>query len=64
MNKNQWFKDIYGTIYTIGDYSGFYSSLKDKMWANGGHFEFLSKDKETDNIHHVRIKCIFKSNDL
>ena len=29
-------------IYTIGYYSGFYSSLKDKNWANGAHFGFWS----------------------
>ena len=33
-------------IYTIYYYSGFYSSLKDKNCANGGHFEFSSKDEE------------------
>jgi ABC-type lipoprotein release transport system permease subunit len=33
-------------IYTVGYYSGFYSSLRDKILANGGHFEFSSKDEE------------------
>ena len=40
------FKDYFVKIYTIGFYSGFYSSLKDKKWENGGHFEFSSKDEE------------------
>jgi hypothetical protein len=31
-------------IYTIGYYSGFYSSLRDEIWGNGGHFKFSSKD--------------------
>jgi hypothetical protein len=34
------FKDLYVEIHTIGYYSGFYSSLKEKNWAYGGHFEF------------------------
>ena len=42
---NQHFKDLYDKIYTIGYYSGFYSSLRDEIWANGGYFEFLSKDE-------------------
>ena len=46
MMKNHPFKDIYDTNYTLGYYSGFYRSLKDRIWANGGNFEFLSKDEE------------------
>ena len=44
--KNHPFKDLYVKIYTIGYYSGFYSSLKAKNWANGGHFECSTKDEE------------------
>ena len=44
--KNHPLKDLYVKIYTIGYYSSFYSSLKDKNSANGGHFEFPSKDEE------------------
>ena len=40
------FKDLYDTIYTISYYSGFYSSLKYKIWLNGGHFEFSSRGEE------------------
>ena len=46
IKKNHPFKDLYVKIYIIGYYSGFYSSLKDKDGANGGHFGFLSKDEE------------------
>jgi hypothetical protein len=41
---NHPFKDLYVKIHTIGYYSGFYSSLKDKNLVNGGHFESSSKD--------------------
>jgi hypothetical protein len=41
--KNHPSKDISDKNYTLGYYSGFYSSLKDKIWANGGHFEFFVK---------------------
>ena len=44
--KNHWFKHIYDKIYTIGYYLGFYISLRDKIWENGGHLEFYSKDEE------------------
>ena len=44
--KNHHFKDLYDKFYTIGYYSGFYSSLRDEIWANGDYFEFLSKDKD------------------
>ena len=40
------FKDDFVKLYTIEGYSGLYSSLKDEKWANGGHFEFSSKDEE------------------
>ena len=40
IHKDQ-FKYLYDTIYTIGYYSCFYSSLRDQICANGGHFEFL-----------------------
>ena len=43
---NHPFKDLYVKIYTIGYYSGFYSSLEDKNLANGGNFECSSKDEE------------------
>ena len=36
----------YVKIYTNCYYSGFYSFLKDKNWANGSNFRFLSKDEE------------------
>ena len=39
-------KDLYVKMYTIGYYSGFYRSLKDKSLAHGGHFDFLTKDEE------------------
>ena len=68
MLKNLPFKDLFIKICTIGYYSGFYSSVKDKIWINGGHFEFSSKDdEENNNIYHVCIKCIYKcweANDL
>jgi hypothetical protein len=38
-NKSLYMKNI--TIY-----SGFYSSLRDKIGANGGNFRFSSKDGE------------------
>jgi hypothetical protein len=44
--KNHTLQDVYVEIYTIGYYSSFYSSLKDKNSANGGHLEFPSKDEE------------------
>jgi hypothetical protein len=46
MIENHHSKYLYDKIYTIGYYSGFYSSLRDKIWAYGGHFEFSSKDEE------------------
>ena len=36
---------------------GFYSSLKDTIFANGGHLECSSKDEENYNIDHV---CIYE----
>jgi hypothetical protein len=42
--KNHRFKYLYDKIYTICYYSGFYSSLRDKIRGNGGHIEFASKD--------------------
>ena len=48
------FKDRYDQIYTIGYYSGFYSSLKDENWANGGHFEFWS------GFHYIFFTFILK----
>ena len=43
IHKDQ-FKYLYDTIYTIGYYSCFYSSLRDQICANGGHFEFCQKN--------------------
>ena len=43
---NQHFKDFYDEIYTIGYYSGFYSSQRDEIWTYGGHFEFLTPDED------------------
>ena len=37
--KNQQFKDLYVKLNTIGYYSSFYSSLKDKNQANCGNFK-------------------------
>ena len=45
-NKIHRLKYLYDKIYTIGYYSGFYSSLRDKLWGNGCHFEVSSKDGE------------------
>ena len=42
--KNHLFKYLYDEIYTIGYYSGFYSSLRDKTWANCGNFGLSSND--------------------
>ena len=60
---NHHFKYLYDKIYTIGYYSGFYSSLKDNIWANCGHFEFSSKDGEECMYvcMYVCIKSICKS---
>ena len=46
-------KDLYDKILTIGYYSGFYSSLNDKNFANGGHFGFLWKDEGQIFIMYV-----------
>ena len=62
MSKQKWLTEIlflpylenithsltyYDTIYTIANYSGFYSNLKDTIWATGGHFECSFTDEET-----------------
>ena len=39
-------KFLYNNNYTICYYSGFYSSLRDKIWANGGNFRFSSNGGE------------------
>ena len=44
-NQKYCFKYLYDKIYTISYYSGFYSSMRDKFWENGGHFEYSSKDE-------------------
>jgi hypothetical protein len=59
--KYHCFKYLYDKIYTIGYYSGFYSSMRDQICGNGGHIESSSKDEDTDNIYHVFIKSIIKS---
>jgi hypothetical protein len=46
MTKNHQFKDPCYEIYAIGYYSGFYSYLKYKIEANGGHFECYAKNEE------------------
>ena len=46
MVKNNPFKDLYDKIHKIAYYPDFYSSLTDKTWANGDHFEFVLKDEE------------------
>ena len=51
MIKNHPFKDLYDKIFPIGDYSGFYSSLKDKNGANGGHFVISQMMMENDKIY-------------
>jgi hypothetical protein len=43
MMKNHPFKDICDKNHTLGYYSGYYSSLKDKILANGGNFESYVK---------------------
>ena len=62
--ENHPFKDLYLKIHTIGYYSGFYSSLNDKNWTNGGHFEFSPEDEEKDHICHICIQKSWKANDL
>ena len=46
IKENCHFKYVYDKMYTIEYYPGFYSSLRDKIWAYGGHFEFLLKDED------------------
>ena len=53
IQKDQRLKHLYDTIYTIGNYSGFYSSLRDIIGGNGGHFEFHQKMEKNYDIHHV-----------
>ena len=45
------FKDLYDKIYTIGYYSGFYTSQKDNIWANGDHYEICQKMKKIVKIY-------------
>jgi hypothetical protein len=52
--KNHHFKDSYDKIYTIGYYSGFYCTLRNKFWAYGGSFKFSSKDEEEEE-HSSRL---------
>ena len=40
--KKHQFKYLYDKIYTIGYYSGFYSSLRDNIWASAGHLKFCA----------------------
>ena len=40
MTKDSPFRKCIDKIYTIGYYTGFYSSLSDKIWAYVGPFEF------------------------
>jgi hypothetical protein len=53
IQKDQRLKHLYDTIYTIGNYSGFYSSLRDIIGGNGGNFEFHQKMEKNYDIHHV-----------
>jgi hypothetical protein len=46
MVRNHHSKYLYDKICTIGYYSGFYSSMRDNISENGGHFGFSSKDEE------------------
>ena len=39
MRKIHYLEYFYDKIYTICNYLGFYSSLRDKIWAIGGHLE-------------------------
>jgi hypothetical protein len=48
MIENRHSKYLYGKICTIGYYPGFYSSMRDKIWAYSGHFECSSKDEEEE----------------
>ena len=50
------FKDLYDKIYTIGYYSGFYSSLRDKIWVNGDHFGLLSNHKEQWDYNNMCVQ--------
>ena len=45
-DTNHPYKDMYDKVYTISYYSGFYSSLKDKIWANDGHIDLSYKDED------------------
>ena len=40
-------KELYDKMYITSYYQGIYSSLKDKILANGSHSECSSKDEET-----------------
>ena len=46
MEKNHNFKYLYDEIYSIGYYSGFYSSMRDKNWANCVNFGLSPNDEE------------------
>ena len=55
MIRNNHFKDLYDKIYTIDYYSGFYSSLKDIIWANGDHFEICQNMKKNVMIYDLDL---------
>ena len=72
-NNNFWQKEIilnekyhnsryqYVKNYTICYYSSFYSSLRDRICANGGYYRFLSKAGKNENAYHAQTTLISKS---
>ena len=46
-NNPLYYNNLYDKIYTIG----FYSSIKDNIWAYGDHFEFCQKVKKNVKIY-------------
>ena len=56
------FKYFYDKIYTIGYYSGFYSSLRDKIWANINISNCLGKiDEIMMNLMHWCFKKFYQN---
>ena len=50
MILNQWFKNIYDKIYTIGFHSGFYSSLNAKIWVKDNYSRWSCNGPEFSGI--------------
>ena len=55
MIKIQQFKYLYDKIYTIGYYSGFYSTLRDKIWANGSHLNFCVRRQRSIKLYLTNV---------